>query len=97
MLGESYKSRMLYFDKHFPGWGGAMARWITKRELGFRSLIFALLACVPSHHQNVFRQKAATSGACFKNLSCLVRRKHAKRNCAHNRMWSLGWDLEHID
>lgn len=70
MLCESYKSRILYFDKHFPGWGGAVARWITKRELGFRFLIFSLLAFVPSRHQSVFRQKAVTSGACFKNLFC---------------------------
>lgn len=70
MLCESYKSRILYFDKHFPGWGGSMARWIIKRELGFRTLVFALLAFVPSRHQSVFRQKAATSSACIKNLFC---------------------------
>lgn len=68
MLRESYNSRILYFDKHFPGWGGSVARWITESELGLCFLVFALLAFVPSRHQHVFRQKAITSVACLKNL-----------------------------
>jgi len=65
MLREAYKSRVYYFQKHFPGWGGSVARWMALRELEIRRLVFCLLAFVPSRRRPAFRDRAASSSACL--------------------------------
>jgi len=64
MLCESYKSRILYFDKHFPVWGGSMARWIALRELEIRRLLYLLAARLPSQRGEALRDRASACTAC---------------------------------
>src|SRR5439155_10059177 len=64
MLGESYKSRMLYFDKHFPGWGGSMARWIALWELEVRRLLYALAARLLVNRSGALKDRASACAAC---------------------------------
>ena len=68
MLRESYRSHMLYFEKHFPGWQTRVARWITLGELFIRRHALWLLAVFPSPHQVSFQERAAASAACLKDL-----------------------------
>ena len=68
MLCESYKSRILYFDKHFPVWGGSMARWIALRELALRAGLFSLLARVASRRRQAWQDRAAASRRCRQSL-----------------------------
>jgi hypothetical protein len=65
MLREVYRSRMYYFRKHFPDWGGPVARWMALRELEIRRLMFCLLALVPSRRRPSFRDRATASSACL--------------------------------
>lgn len=65
MLQESHRSRISYFEKHFPGWGGSVARWTALRELEIRRLACCLLALVPSRHRQSFQEHATVSGACL--------------------------------
>ena len=64
MLCESYKSRILYFDKHFPLWGGSMARWIALRELEIRRLLYLLAARLSSQRGEALRDRASACTAC---------------------------------
>lgn len=68
MLQESYRSQIHYFEKHFPGWGGAVARRLALRGLAIRRLVFSLIALVPSRHRQAFRDRAASSAACQQAL-----------------------------
>lgn len=68
MLREAYKSRVYYFQKHFPGWGSSVAHWMALRELAMRRLFFCLLAWVPSRRQQSYRDQAAASSACSQFL-----------------------------
>ncbi len=68
MLREAYRSRVYYFEKHFPGWGGSVARWVALRELGIRRLVFSLLAFFPWRHRQSFRKRAAASAASVEAL-----------------------------
>ncbi|HEV8306505.1 MAG TPA: glycosyltransferase family 2 protein [Methylomirabilota bacterium] len=68
MLQEAYRSRLRYFEKHFPGWRGRMAGRIVTAELRVRSLVFSLMACLPSRRQPWFRDRAAASAACLAQL-----------------------------
>ncbi len=65
MLQESHRSRISYFEKHFPGWGGSVARWTALRVLEIRRLACCLLALVPSRHRQSFQEHATVSGACL--------------------------------
>ncbi|MGH7410199.1 MAG: glycosyltransferase family 2 protein, partial [Candidatus Methylomirabilis sp.] len=65
MLWEVYRSRLYYFRKHFPDWGGSIARWMALRDLEIRSLVFSFLALVPSHRRPSYRDQAAASSACL--------------------------------
>ena len=69
MLREAYRSRTHYFEKHFPGWGGAVSRWTTLGELIIRRSVFTLLAHIPSRYQQSCLDQAATSAACLKSIS----------------------------
>jgi len=64
MLCESYKSRILYFDKHFPGWGGSMARWIALRELEVRRLVFVLASRLLANRREALKDRASACVAC---------------------------------
>jgi len=71
MLREAYRSRVYYFEKHFPGWVGAMARKISIGEMIVRHAVFTLMACFPSHHRQALRDRAAASAACLQTLRVL--------------------------
>lgn len=68
MLREAYGSRIYYFEKHFPGWGGSVAHWISFAELKIRLIAFTLLALVPSSRQQTWRDLAAANAACLQTL-----------------------------
>jgi GT2 family glycosyltransferase len=68
MLWEAYRSRLYYFDKHFPGRGGAVARRLTVGELLVRRAAFTVLASLPSNHRGALRQRASASAACLQAL-----------------------------
>jgi GT2 family glycosyltransferase len=68
MLWEAYRSRLYYYEKHFPGWGGAMARRLAMGELWLRQAVFSLLARLPSDHREVWRQRAAASADSLRAL-----------------------------
>lgn len=72
MLCESYKSRILYFDKHFPGWGGSMARWIALRELEIRRLLYRLAAWLLSQRGEALRNRASACAACLEAVRAIV-------------------------
>ena len=44
MLRHAYASRIAYFDKHFPRWGGAVSRALTRLELAVRTAVLGLAA-----------------------------------------------------
>jgi GT2 family glycosyltransferase len=44
MLRHAYLSRIAYFDKHFPGWGGAVAGALVSLELAVRRATLGLAA-----------------------------------------------------
>jgi len=69
MLCESYKSRILYFDKHFPGWGGTMSRWLTVAELRLRQILFSLMGVVPSPQRQLFQSQAKFAAECAHTLA----------------------------
>jgi len=68
MLREAYRSRVYYFEKHFPGWGGSVARWLALRELVLRRLLFSLLAVFPWRWRQLFRERAAVSATCLESI-----------------------------
>jgi GT2 family glycosyltransferase len=75
MLLEAYRSRIRYFDKHFPGWGGSLARGLTSLELWIRRAVWALLALAPSRHRETLRARARATAAC---LAALPRARPAR-------------------
>ena len=68
MLREAYRSRVYYFEKHFPGWVGRLARALSVIELALRQAAFAALALLPSASRAVFRDRASASAACRRVL-----------------------------
>ncbi len=70
MLREAYRSRVHYFEKHFPGWGGSVARTLAVIELRIRRTVCSALAWVPSPSRAAFRDRAAASAACLQDLLC---------------------------
>jgi len=44
MLRHAYLSRIAYFDKHFPGWGGGVASALISLELAVSTTTFAVAA-----------------------------------------------------
>lgn len=71
MLCESYKSRILYFDKHFPGWGGVVAIWTAVWELEVRRLLFALAARLPVNKRGALKDRASACSACLEAVRAI--------------------------
>ncbi len=69
MLGEAYRSRIRYFQKHYPGWGGPVARAFSIGEMMVRRATFMLLAALPSRHRRALRDRAEASAACLRILA----------------------------
>lgn len=69
MLREAYRSRVYYFAKHFPGWGGSVARTLTAIELRIRRAACSALTLFPSRSREAFRERAAASAACLRDFS----------------------------
>ncbi|MEE8239731.1 MAG: glycosyltransferase family 2 protein, partial [Nitrospirales bacterium] len=67
MLREAYRSRIYYFEKHFPGWGGHMARALALFELLNRWALCSALALIPSRSRAIFRSRAEASAACVRD------------------------------
>ena len=70
MLYESLKSRTIYFEKHFPEWGGAWAKGIAIAELSARSGVLACAATL-SRRDSPLRTRAATAANCLARLRAL--------------------------
>lgn len=70
MLREACRSRVYYFEKHFPRWGGAVARAVAVIELRIRRAVCSALARFPSRSREAFRDRAAASAACLRDLLC---------------------------
>jgi hypothetical protein len=71
MLCESYKSRVLYFDKHFPGWGGVVAVWIAVWELEVRRLLFTLAAQLPMNKRGALKDRASACTSCLEAVRAI--------------------------
>lgn len=69
MLCESMRSRVYYFGKHFPGWGGAVSRWLTVTELRLRQVLFSLAGVVPSPRRQFFHDQAKIAAECVHALA----------------------------
>lgn len=63
MLREAYVSRLRYFDKHFPGGGGALVAALAGVELRVRLAAFSLLGIMPGGAS--WRRRAAETAACL--------------------------------
>lgn len=68
IMRVSYRSRVRYFDKHFPGAGGAIVRALTQAELRMRSRVFSLLARLQSSRRHDLRERAAANAACARMM-----------------------------
>jgi len=64
MLREAYVSRVRYFTKHYPGWGGAVAALLATMEIGVRRAAFSALAVLGGPEAARWRRRAAESAAC---------------------------------
>ena len=73
MLREAYVSRLRYFDKHFPGWGGALVAALARVELRIRLAAFSLLGVLPGG--TPWRRRSAETAACLVE----IRRLRAER------------------
>jgi N-acetylglucosaminyl-diphospho-decaprenol L-rhamnosyltransferase len=69
MVREAYVSRVRYFDKHFPGWGGALTATLATVELAVRRATFSLLGLLPGRSRAGWRRRAAESAACAASLA----------------------------
>lgn len=70
MLREAYRSRVYYFEKHFPGGGGSVARTLTVAELRFRRSVYRILALVSRRWRHLFMDRAAADATCLRALVC---------------------------
>lgn len=68
MLEESCKSRVRYFEKHYPGWGGSVSLWIVLMTLDVRIVLFSLLAVPAARHRQAWQGRAAASRTCRQSL-----------------------------
>jgi N-acetylglucosaminyl-diphospho-decaprenol L-rhamnosyltransferase len=69
----AYRSRLLYFDKHFPGWGGPTARALLGAELAVRRVVFSALAREPSPARPRLRAGGRATAACAAALETVDR------------------------
>lgn len=68
-LREAYRSRLLYFRKHFPTWAARVVRGVTLVELSLRRALYAVLALFPSRFRQAFNERHRASTACLRSLS----------------------------
>jgi N-acetylglucosaminyl-diphospho-decaprenol L-rhamnosyltransferase len=69
MLREAYVSRVRYFDKHYPGGGGALAALLAIMEIGVRGAAFSALALLRGRAGARWRRRAEDSAACLASLT----------------------------
>lgn len=86
MLEAASRSRIHYFEKHFPGWGGPVARALTATEMRVRYAVFSALALVPSRHRASLRARATSSLAC---LTALTSRADPRRVGICGLFWGV--------
>jgi hypothetical protein len=67
MLHHAYASRIAYFDKHFPGWGGPVSRALTALELAVRAAVLGVAARVT--RSRLLDVRARASAACRAELA----------------------------
>lgn len=68
MLEESCKSRVRYFEKHYPGWGGSVSLWVALRTLDVRIVLFSLLSVLAARHRQAWRDRVAAGRRCRQSL-----------------------------
>jgi GT2 family glycosyltransferase len=73
MLRHAYLSRVAYFDKHFPGWGGGVAAALAAVELAVRTTTLAVAARVTG--SAALDARARSSAACRAALAAAPRRR----------------------
>jgi GT2 family glycosyltransferase len=61
MLRHAYLSRIAYFDKHFPGWGGAVAGALATTELAVRRAALGLAGVLTRSPALRARAQASTA------------------------------------
>jgi GT2 family glycosyltransferase len=71
MLRHAYLSRLAYFDKHFPGWGGGVAGALIALELSVRTA--ALRAAARLTARRGLAARAEASAACRADVAAAPR------------------------
>src|SRR5207245_8047035 len=71
MLRHAYVSRVSYFDKHFPGWGGGVAGALASLELAVRTVALGLGAWLTG--SAALGARAEASAACRADLAAAPR------------------------
>ena len=71
MLRHAYLSRIAYFDKHFPGWGGGVAGAVVSLELAVRTATLRIAAHLPG--SAALGARAQASAACRADLRAAPR------------------------
>ena len=69
MLREAYASRVRYFDKHYPVWGGAVAAVLVTMEISVRRAVFSTLGFLRGRGGARWRRRAEESAACLTSVS----------------------------
>ena len=73
MLRHAYLSRVAYFDKHFPGWGGDVAGALAAVELAVRTTTLGVAARLTG--SAALDARARSSAACRAALAAAPRRR----------------------
>lgn len=71
VLRHAYASRIAYFDKHFPGWGGGVAGALVSAELAVRAATLDLAARLTG--SAALRERAQASAACRTDVAAVPR------------------------
>jgi N-acetylglucosaminyl-diphospho-decaprenol L-rhamnosyltransferase len=71
MLRQAYLSRVAYFEKHFPGWGGGVAGALASLELAVRAATLGLAARLT--RSPALGARAAASAACRADVAAAPR------------------------
>jgi hypothetical protein len=70
VLAEACRSRIEYFEKYFPGWGGEWARWTAVAELFIRRTVLGMTGVVSDNAGRRAKIEAVDN--------CLVRHRRAR-------------------
>jgi N-acetylglucosaminyl-diphospho-decaprenol L-rhamnosyltransferase len=68
MLVESYRSRMQYFERYYPGWGGELSRWAAQAELHMRRVLLTCAALIVPGRRDRARKQAEAGRDCLRTL-----------------------------